>query len=68
MAEHNMLYLLENKNRPGPKYYDDCKKFNWGTAMLISHQKYIGEKGENYDNYALTKEDLEWRRKLYFAK
>ena len=51
LAEADMLHLLENPNRPGPGYYDDCKKFNWATAMLKSHTKYVTDKGGDYEYY-----------------
>jgi hypothetical protein len=60
MEKHDKLALLENTNRPGPNFYDDCVKFNWVTALVKSHKKHIEGKGENYEYYMLTEEDLKW--------
>ena len=64
MAKWNKLNLLENPNRPGPDYYKDCIKFNWVSAMVKSHKKHIASKGEDYEYYTLTDEDIAWQAKM----
>ena len=65
--KHDMLYMLENPNRPGPDYYKDCKMYDWKTNLIDSHRLYIEGKGEDYEYYTLSAEDEKWRKKTLDA-
>ena len=37
-AKHEVLWMLENPNRPGPGYYKDCKMYDWTNSLIKSHK------------------------------
>ena len=43
--------LIADPKRPGPNYYDDCKKFNWVDVLVQNHKSELLEKGLNTDIY-----------------
>ena len=38
--ENGKEEYLVDANWPGPKYYDDCKKFSWVEVLVKSHKSY----------------------------
>ena len=38
--ENDVAFHLEDPGWPGPKYYDDCKKFSWVEVLVKSHKSY----------------------------
>ena len=44
LIEYNMGDKIPDPNRPGPNYYDNCKKFNWVDALVKKHKNEVGRK------------------------
>ena len=40
-AKHNKLPLLENPNRPGPDYYENCKLYNWVNDLIEDRKSVV---------------------------
>lgn len=56
---------IDNPNRPGPSYYDDCKQWNWVDNLVESHKKHLKKSGlTNIYGVELTDEEIERMNKL----
>ena len=43
LQDFNRMDVWEDPNRPGPNYYDGCKKFDWVDALTKKHKQSVGE-------------------------
>ena len=64
-AEEGKSEFLENPNWPGPKYYDDCKKFSWVEVLVENNNSYYVKKGQTIPEWKKLQEEED---KLAMAK
>ena len=56
LTEYDYGYIIEDPNRPGPNYYDDCKQFKWIDHLIIKHKFHLSIKGLNPELYRSQEE------------
>ena len=59
MKQFDFGYLIPDPKRPGPKYYSECKRFNWTDKLIENHQKHIAKiNGEDVYAIEYTADEL----------
>ena len=65
MEEFGFSEKIPDPKRPGPKYYSECKKFNWIDTLIEKHKKHLTlSNGEDVYAIEYTQEELAIMQKL----